>query len=383
MNILVYTQYYPAPKAVRALNDTLVIHYFAKELQKAGHRVQVVCVSLSRVQFLLKNKFRDIIPTEEDYVYDGVNVHLVRYQKLKPHESYPDAFQASIINKRLKKFKQRLGWKPERVFVHFPTSFTGLDEILADGVPVLGDFHNFDAYHVLPRKEGIKAAEFIKKIKNWGYRNVRVYDVLKGIDSREIVRTYSGIDDALLAGDDFIQEKKQRHNKTMEIVFVGRLLPLKNVDIIIRAVKQLSFACRFTIVGDGEEMARLRELAQGADNIRFCGMLPRSEAIEEMKKADVFIMISSPESYGLVYLEAMAQGCITIAARGEGFDGIIKDKENGFLRNPGSVEEAMEALNSIHAMTDVERSEMIAKGYALACSLTEENTARMMLEANV
>ena len=42
-------------------------------------------------------------------------------------------------------------------------------------------------------------------------------------------------------------------------------------------------------------------------------------------------MISQGEAFGLVYLEAMARGCITIASRGEGFDGIIKDGINGFL----------------------------------------------------
>ena len=36
------------------------------------------------------------------------------------------------------------------------------------------------------------------------------------------------------------------------------------------------------------------------------------------------------EAYGLVYLEAMARGCITIASRDEGFDGVIKDGINGF-----------------------------------------------------
>ena len=58
-----------------------------------------------------------------------------------------------------------------------------------------------------------------------------------------------------------------------------------------------------------------------------------------LKQHDVFIMISKNETFGLVYLEAMAVGCITIASRQEGFDGIIKHGYNGFLCEAGNQEE--------------------------------------------
>lgn len=49
-----------------------------------------------------------------------------------------------------------------------------------------------------------------------------------------------------------------------------------------------------------------------------------------MLASDCFIMISKNEAFGLVYLEAMSAGCITIASRGEGFDGVIIHGVNGF-----------------------------------------------------
>ena len=49
-----------------------------------------------------------------------------------------------------------------------------------------------------------------------------------------------------------------------------------------------------------------------------------------MEESDVFAMVSSPETFGLVYIEAMAKGCVTIGSKGEGIDGVIVNNENGF-----------------------------------------------------
>ena len=101
-----------------------------------------------------------------------------------------------------------------------------------------------------------------------------------------------------------------------------------------------------------------------------------------MKDADVFIMLSKPETYGLVYVEAMANGCITVASRGEGFDGIIENGKNGFLEMPESVESAARILTFIHDMDEEQRRGVITEGYLLACSMTEDQTAQRFLDAN-
>lgn len=74
-----------------------------------------------------------------------------------------------------------------------------------------------------------------------------------------------------------------------------------------------------------------------------------------MHQADVFCMISHDETFGLVYIEAMAAGCITIASREDGFDGIIKDGDNGFLCEAGNVEELTSIINKI---SNLDRSDL-------------------------
>ena len=69
------------------------------------------------------------------------------------------------------------------------------------------------------------------------------------------------------------------------------------------------------------------------------GRKPREEVILMLDRADCFIMISRDEVFGLVYLEAMARGCIVVASRGEGMTGIIEDGVNGFLCAAGDENE--------------------------------------------
>lgn len=58
-------------------------------------------------------------------------------------------------------------------------------------------------------------------------------------------------------------------------------------------------------------------------------------------------MISTNEIFGLVYLEAMAASCLTIASKNGGVDGIIKCEKNGFLCEEGNDKELHSILNRI------------------------------------
>ena len=382
MNILIYTLYYPAPPHLRTQPDTLLIHYFAKELKREGHNVQVVFLSLHRLQDVFRNRFRDIVPTEADYVQEEIPVHLIRYQSVIPRRTFPGHLQAKQIDRMLKRFKEGLGWKPDRVFVHFPSAFTGITEVLADGVPVLGDFHNFDI-HELERPYAGEAEAYFRRIPAWGARNRNIAKRLRELDgSHPLAIVYSGIGSSLIAPESFILEKAARQGEKLHVLYAGQLIPLKNVDILIRSMAELSFPCDLTIVGDGPERDRLEKLAAGSPDIVFKGRLSREETIRCMQDADVFMMLSRPETYGMVYLEALAQGCLTAAGRGEGFDGFIRDGENGFLGEPGSVQEAARILEEIHAMDAGSRREMVLAGYGLACGMTEERMAELFLSLN-
>ena len=124
-------------------------------------------------------------------------------------------------------------------------------------------------------------------------------------------------------------------------------------------------------------------LAKKDNSIIFRGRMSREATIEKMRESDVFLMVSSPETFGLVYIEAMAQGCITIGSRNEGIDGVIRDGENGFLVKPRNIEELKECLEKIVFMSKEQKQEIVHSAYRDASKMTDENMANKYLQLNI
>lgn len=86
-------------------------------------------------------------------------------------------------------------------------------------------------------------------------------------------------------------------------------------------------------------------------------------------------MISEEETFGLVYLEAMSMGCITIASRNEGMEGIIEDGVNGFLCKAGDEKELAVIIDRINQMSNDELHTISQNASQTAMRLTDENVA--------
>lgn len=107
------------------------------------------------------------------------------------------------------------------------------------------------------------------------------------------------------------------HSRPLRIVFVGRLVPLKGVDLLLDAVVDLVRAGRaeVEIVGDGR--AREALVAQAtrlgiADRVTFAGWLARADVDRRLAEADVIALPSVREFGGGVVLEGMAAGAVPI-----------------------------------------------------------------------
>ena len=124
------------------------------------------------------------------------------------------------------------------------------------------------------------------------------------------------------------------------VLFVGRIEPLKGVDILINATAMLDsdVDCSVLIVGGDEvsdgQLAQLRDLSreQGVENrVAFVGAVDRDKLPLYYNAADVCVVPSHYESFGLVAVEAMASGVPVVASRVGGLTGTIKDGETGYL----------------------------------------------------
>ena len=96
------------------------------------------------------------------------------------------------------------------------------------------------------------------------------------------------------------------------LAFVGRLVPIKRVDLVLRAVaaaRSEGVPIRLMIVGDGPERASLEQLARrlGIDDVvRFLGYLPETSAAAAA--ADIAILASDNEGTPVALIEAAAAG---------------------------------------------------------------------------
>lgn len=151
----------------------------------------------------------------------------------------------------------------------------------------------------------------------------------------------------------FKQLKTNRSKTKITFLFSGQLIHRKGVDLLISACSQLiREETEFTLIvlGDGPEMPALKKLAlKHPDKINLLGYLPFDQRIQAYKLADVFVMPSRYDGWGVVVQEAMAAGLVPITGPnvGSAYD-LIRNGFNGIVLrelNIGALTEAMKKLS--------------------------------------
>ncbi|MDW5563861.1 MAG: glycosyltransferase family 4 protein [Methanomassiliicoccus sp.] len=131
----------------------------------------------------------------------------------------------------------------------------------------------------------------------------------------------------------------------LTVLYLGNIMPHKGLDVLVRAIAKLPrSAVRLDVVGaalDTEYLLSVGHVvaAEGlGEVVRFHGRLAEKEKVEMMCSADVLVMPSYHEGYGLVIVEAMAAGLPVIAPASGGAREIISDRREGFLCEGGDEE---------------------------------------------
>lgn len=136
-------------------------------------------------------------------------------------------------------------------------------------------------------------------------------------------------------GVDLIDISKAKSKKDfIKLLYVGYLLDYKGVQYIIDSLHELIYLrniqnVKLTIVGEGQYKKNLINLSKKLkvyDYIEWKPFLPSSKVMEEMKNADVFLLLSKSEGYGIVVAEALAMGTPAIVTNGTALEEFTKEQ---------------------------------------------------------
>ena len=148
-------------------------------------------------------------------------------------------------------------------------------------------------------------------------------------------------------------------DEPIRLITVGRLIPKKGTDILLRALALLprTIPYHLWIVGDGPQREGLRHLARSLgleDRVTFLGWLSHAQVIERMLRAHIFVLPSrtdpetgETEGTPTVLLEAMATGLPVIATRHADIPFIVPEGTAGLLVPEGDVTALAQALDAL------------------------------------
>ncbi|MDE0317372.1 MAG: glycosyltransferase family 4 protein [Candidatus Poribacteria bacterium] len=315
-----------------------VSYFLGKHYAAAGHDVH-----------LITSQFRDCAKTEE---IAGIHVHRVRALRKNPnvcavHEMLTYSVSSSIYGLRFaKKFK------PDIVQVFFGIPAGG-------GAYLLQKFNNVP-YVVFLGGRDVPRPNPDPPYYRWLYMLLK--PIIRAIwdNAAAVVACSDGLRDLACATDtdlkidvipdgldlaSFESAQRKANPKTVRCLAIGRLIPRKGFQFLIRALPQIldkvQHNFEIEIVGDGPHRETLVKLVENLDvtsYVRFAGTVPYSELPQKYREADIFILPSLAEGMPLVVLEAMGTGLPIIASRVQGIDELVAEDVNGALFDPGDVD---------------------------------------------
>lgn len=308
----------------------------AKAISNAGKRVVFLALDLRSIRRWRKwglNKFSK----------NGINVYEYNFPLggFKPSIKY--AVQDVAFRRSIKTIVKELG-HPTCVHIHCcQQAISVSDYCLANNIPYI------ITEHITPLNEG----EAIEKRKKETLEHAKQLICVSNALAKDMKNTY-GVDSVVIPNivdlTEFKYTPKQKTD-TFRFLSAASVNYGKGFDILVKAyakfledAKDLSSIgykdTHLTIMGDGPELANIKELANSlgiSDKITFTGSYIRSDFAKELAKSDCFVLPSRSETFGIVYIEALATGTPVIATRCGGPEDFVND-ENGMLVDVDDVE---------------------------------------------
>lgn len=189
-------------------------------------------------------------------------------------------------------------------------------------------------------KKGLVKKVFLSRLHKAYPSGVLQADLLNGLGfSGEIVR-YGGC--GILNYQQ--QPEFEKRDEVKNFIFVGRLVPVKNLELLISVFNKLP-QYTLTIVGFGPLESKLKAMAN--NNIIFTGAIDNANLPQYYRSADVFVLASYSETWGLVVEEALNNGTPVIVSDRVGCHKDLVSSETGLVFKSGDENSLMAAVSRI------------------------------------
>lgn len=312
-------------------------YYLSKSIEKLGHKVTVLGPS-----------FKTALPYPRyTQIVDYVNVPLPKGNDiyyLKKKESLKE--YSEILNK--KNF--------DLLHIHEPfIPFASWDIMTKVDIPIVVTFHaawdahsNLNIFNdIIPLfkntfSEKVNGAIFVSNTSKRRWAKICADGM-----PRQVI--YNGIDHKKFF------YKKKTTDKTVNLLFLARIVPRKGLMYLLKAIKILKTIekkpFKLFIVGDGPEKRHMEEYVDRNDIHRFVqfeGFVPDEKKRLYYQKADVFCVPHVNEGFGITLLEAMSCGVPITGFKNLAFNEVLKNYPNPeFLVKPKNITQLAKALKKL------------------------------------
>jgi glycosyltransferase involved in cell wall biosynthesis len=329
MRILYLTQFFSSTRG----GAPLIFYDLGKALSKRGHKVYIICnvatetietenVKVYTVKPLLCNTY-ELPPSPKQnlrYIANSVVLGAKVARKHKIELIHTNSFTPVIAGSILSKIKRT------PMIASIYDVFTNKDS---------SNWRNWAHYNNLPRYYSTIGRVYEQISLRMPFRFIHTIsqttkeDILLHKTDRPIRVIYPAIDVTMY--------RTVQPSYDNFILYIGRLVFYKNVDVIIRAyeevIKELPTA-KLIVVGEGPMEDEWRNLAQSvgvSNNVLFTGHVSHQDKIDLLSRCSALALPSIFEGFGLVVLEAFAMQKPVLAANIPPLDEIVDQDINGFL----------------------------------------------------
>lgn len=344
MNVLIVPSWYEARPGAQLGS---FFREQALALKRAGCNVIVADATFQSMRRLKGKKLFSIQKKDDEglltYSYYIPTFGLMRTPKLA----------AKVYTKNLEKLFRTISGDGHEIDVIHAHSFycAGVGAVRLGkklDIPVIVTEHSGA---IISRKLDAQKANLLKETVDKSERFICVGNGLKKavIDYTQTIKNITVIPNMV---DTIFTYKDDKRSEPFHFISIGNLIQSKRFDLTIKAFAQNfkgNHGVKLTIIGDGPLKENLKSLVreQGVEKqVFFTGRLDRNSVACELQKSNVFVLASDYETFGVVYIEAMACGVPVIGTRNGGADDIINES-CGILVDTDDVDQLARAMKMI------------------------------------